>query len=389
MHALMELFHQVYNVRGSSNGAAWRRSSRSCSPRRDCSSASFCPAIRCWSPPGCFAPPRIPRAIRCSISCRCILAVSIAAVVGDQVGFYIGRKTGPRLFKRENSLLFNKKHLVRTHEFYERHGGKTIIIARFMPIIRTFAPVVAGVGDMNYRRFVSYNVFGGIGWVISMTGIGYGLATVWPDVTKHIEKLIILVIFLSLAPRHHRLFEECWPNRMKNPQPDKKRAATDKGGRPRQASLPAANRPKVAFPKKNQPPTAAAFAARLPLALGKRFEMARTFLLRQKDINEDVYFYGPKTGWALRYLISGQPLCALLLHGDSPVGIVSLPAAAAAAVDWKSLSPLGQLASSTPTAARRCCGWTCPWAAPASPTSKRFCAASWRVRRGFVQQFNN
>ena len=128
------------------------------------------------------------------------IAVSIAAVVGDQVGFYIGRKTGPALFKRENSLLFNKKHLIRTHEFYERHGGKTIILARFIPIIRTFAPVVAGVGAMNYRRFVSYNVFGGIGWVLSMTGIGYGLATVWPDVTKHIEKLIILVIFLSLLP---------------------------------------------------------------------------------------------------------------------------------------------------------------------------------------------
>jgi membrane-associated protein len=128
------------------------------------------------------------------------IAVAIAAVVGDQVGFYIGRKTGPKLFKRENSLFFNKKHLIRTHEFYERHGGKTIIIARFIPIIRTFAPVVAGVGDMNYRRFVSYNVFGGIGWVLSMTGIGYGLASIWPDVTKHIEKLIMLVIFLSLLP---------------------------------------------------------------------------------------------------------------------------------------------------------------------------------------------
>jgi membrane-associated protein len=128
------------------------------------------------------------------------IAVAIAAVLGDQVGFYIGRKTGPKLFKRENSLLFNKKHLLRTHQFYEKHGGKTIIIARFMPIIRTFAPVVAGVGDMNYRRFVSYNVFGGIGWVLSMTGLGYGLASVWPDVTKHIEKLIILIIFLSLLP---------------------------------------------------------------------------------------------------------------------------------------------------------------------------------------------
>jgi membrane-associated protein len=128
------------------------------------------------------------------------LLVSIAAVLGDQVGFYIGRKAGPKIFTRENSLFFNKKHLMRTHAFYEKHGGKTIIIARFMPIIRTFAPVVAGVGDMNYRKFVSYNVFGGIGWVLSMTGIGYGLASVWPDVTKHIEKLIILIIFLSLLP---------------------------------------------------------------------------------------------------------------------------------------------------------------------------------------------
>ena len=128
------------------------------------------------------------------------LLVGLAAVLGDQVGFYIGRKAGPKIFTRENSLFFNKKHLMRTHQFYEKHGGKTIIIARFMPIIRTFAPVVAGVGDMNYRKFVSYNVFGGIGWVVSMTGIGYGLASIWPDVTKHIEKLIILIIFLSLLP---------------------------------------------------------------------------------------------------------------------------------------------------------------------------------------------
>jgi hypothetical protein len=133
---------------------------------------------------------------------------------------------------------------------------------------------------------------------------------------------------------------------MKSPQPDKKRAADGKGGKTEARDKPAAasQPPRVAFPKKNQAPTAAAFAARLPLALGKRFEMARTFLLRQKDIKEDVYFYGPKTGWALRYLAGERPLCSLLLHGDSPVGIVSLPAAAAAAVDWKSLSPVGQLA---------------------------------------------
>jgi len=134
---------------------------------------------------------------------------------------------------------------------------------------------------------------------------------------------------------------------MKSPQLEKKRATTDPKTRPGvKASLTVAagKPPKVAFPKKNQPPTAAAFAARLPLVLGKRFEMARSFLLRQKDVREDVYFYGPKTGWALRYLVGERPLCSLLLHEDSPVGIVALPATAAAAVDWKNLSPVGQLA---------------------------------------------
>ena len=93
------------------------------------------------------------------------LVAIAAAIVGDTVGYWIGAKTGPKLFTREQSLFFSRKHLLRTQEFYERHGGKTIIIARFMPIVRTFAPVVAGIGKMSYRRFLSFNVFGGIGWV--------------------------------------------------------------------------------------------------------------------------------------------------------------------------------------------------------------------------------
>jgi membrane-associated protein len=128
------------------------------------------------------------------------VCLMVAAIAGDTVGYWIGAKSGPRLFTRDDSLFFKKRYLLRTHEFYERHGGKTIIIARFMPIIRTFAPVVAGAAQMSYRRFLAYNVFGGIFWVLSMTLIGYGLASVWPDVTKHIEKLIILIIFLSLLP---------------------------------------------------------------------------------------------------------------------------------------------------------------------------------------------
>jgi hypothetical protein len=130
---------------------------------------------------------------------------------------------------------------------------------------------------------------------------------------------------------------------MKSPPPEKKRSNLPKARKPTSPPT-AAKPPRVAFPKRNQPPAPAAFAARLPLALGKRFEMARSFLLRQEDIKEDVYFYGPKTGWALRYLVGGQPLCALLLHGDMPVGIVSLSASAAAAVDWQRLSSVGQLA---------------------------------------------
>lgn len=133
---------------------------------------------------------------------------------------------------------------------------------------------------------------------------------------------------------------------MKSPQPEKKRAAAEPKSKPSAKATTAApsKPPRVAFPKKNQSPTAAAFAARLPLTLGKRFEMVRSYLLRQKDVREDLYFYGPKTGWALRYLMGEQPLCSLLLYEDAPVGIVALSASTTAAVDWKSLSPVGQLA---------------------------------------------
>ena len=126
--------------------------------------------------------------------------LSIAAVVGDQVGYSFGRATGPRIFTREDSLFFHKKHLIRAAEFYEKHGGKTIIIARFMPIVRTFAPVVAGAAQMNYRRFVMFNVVGGIFWVWSMLLTGYWLGRYVPGIDKHIEKVILVVIFLSILP---------------------------------------------------------------------------------------------------------------------------------------------------------------------------------------------
>jgi len=122
-----------------------------------------------------------------------------AAVAGDTAGYWFGRRVGPALFKRPKSLLFNPDHLRRAHDFYEKHGGKTIIIARFMPIIRTFAPIVAGMGEMNYRRFLSFNVVGGVFWVASMTGIGYFLGRI-PGVREHIEVVILIVVFLSILP---------------------------------------------------------------------------------------------------------------------------------------------------------------------------------------------
>jgi membrane-associated protein len=128
------------------------------------------------------------------------ILLTVAAITGDALGFAIGRSIGPRIFTREDSLFFNRKHLLRTHDFYERHGGKTIILARFMPIIRTFAPVVAGVAAMEYRKFAMYNVVGGVLWVWSMLFTGYFLGRYIPGIDRHIEKVILLVIFLSILP---------------------------------------------------------------------------------------------------------------------------------------------------------------------------------------------
>lgn len=126
--------------------------------------------------------------------------LSFCAITGDALGYYIGWKLGPALFKREDSLFFKKRHLMATHDFYEKHGGKTIILARFIPVVRTFAPVVAGMANMSYKRFALYNIVGGIGWVFSMTMLGYLLVTMFPATEQHIEKVIIIVVFVSILP---------------------------------------------------------------------------------------------------------------------------------------------------------------------------------------------
>jgi len=126
--------------------------------------------------------------------------VSMCAVAGDQVGYYIGKKAGQALFNREDSLLFKRSHILKAQSFYQKYGAKTIVIARFVPIVRTFAPVVAGVGKMNYRRFVTYNIAGGVLWVCSMTLTGYLLGNAVPNIGEHIHIVIGIVIILSLLP---------------------------------------------------------------------------------------------------------------------------------------------------------------------------------------------
>ena len=122
-----------------------------------------------------------------------------AAILGDSTAFFLGRKTGPKIFNRPDSLLFKQEYVTRTHAFYEKYGGKTIILARFVPIVRTFAAFVAGVGKMPYLKFLPYSVCGGIGWIFSMTMLGYTIGGI-PLVRRHFEKVILAIIFISVMP---------------------------------------------------------------------------------------------------------------------------------------------------------------------------------------------
>lgn len=124
----------------------------------------------------------------------------IAAVLGDSIGYYLGQKFGRKLFEKENTILFKRDHLVKAEEFYKKHGGKTIILARFVPVIRAFAPVVAGVSNMHYTTFLSYNIFGGLLWAIGVTLAGYFLGSLIPDVDKYLLPIIGLIILVSIAP---------------------------------------------------------------------------------------------------------------------------------------------------------------------------------------------
>ena len=137
-----------------------------------------------------------------------LIGGSIAAITGDSFGYYLGKKFAPKVFVKEDSRLFHKDHIDKAREFFHKYGPITIFLARFMPFIRTFAPVLAGVGEMRYRTFIFYNVFGGIFWVTSMTLLGYFLGGLIPDIDRYVLPIVGVIILISLIPAvigHRRL----------------------------------------------------------------------------------------------------------------------------------------------------------------------------------------
>lgn len=126
--------------------------------------------------------------------------VFVCAVVGDSVGYSFGLRAGPKIFNKPDGIIFNKDHITKTQQFYEKHGGKTIILARFLPVIRTFAPILAGVGKMHYKTFLSYNLIGGFLWGVGLTLLGYFLGKAIPDIDKYLIPIILLIVAISVAP---------------------------------------------------------------------------------------------------------------------------------------------------------------------------------------------
>ena len=124
----------------------------------------------------------------------------VAAVAGDQVGYWFGQRVGPSLFRRSDSRLFKQEYVGRAQEFFARHGAKTIVLARFVPIVRTFAPILAGVGGMPYRTFLSFNVIGGLLWAVGVTLLGFWLGNLIPDIDRYLLPIIVLIIAISFIP---------------------------------------------------------------------------------------------------------------------------------------------------------------------------------------------
>lgn len=134
--------------------------------------------------------------------------VTVAAILGDNVGYWFGNKVGIKLFTKPDSKFFHQSHLRRTQHFYEKHGAKTILLARFIPIIRTFAPIVAGIASMNYRTFITYNILGALGWATGITTLGYVLGSRFPLIGEYLEVVILTIIFVTTIPLFTEMYRQ-------------------------------------------------------------------------------------------------------------------------------------------------------------------------------------
>jgi membrane-associated protein len=145
------------------------------------------------------------------------IGIFLFAVLGDSVGYAFGNKTGPMIFKKQDSLIFHKKNLIRAQDFYEKYGALTIVLARFIPVIRTFAPIVAGIGKMNYKKFLLFNIFGGFFWSFGVTFAGYFLPKIFPQAEKNLTLIILLIIFISFLPPIFQFLKEYFKTNKKTP----------------------------------------------------------------------------------------------------------------------------------------------------------------------------
>jgi membrane-associated protein len=159
-----------------------------------------------------------------------IVLLCVAAVTGDTTGYWIGAKAGHALYSRPNSRWFKQDHLIKTRAFYEKYGGITIVLARFIPFARTFAPVVAGIAGMKYSKFIAFNIVGGVGWIVSMTLLGYYLAVSFPGIHNYVEYVIAAVIAISLLPLVIKYLQARSQRRSENPATAPGEAATGPEG---------------------------------------------------------------------------------------------------------------------------------------------------------------
>ena len=139
-----------------------------------------------------------------------LIGTFLAAVLGDSVGYAFGKRVGPAIFTKEDSVFLNKRHIIRAQHFYEKYGGKTIILARFMPIVRTFPPIMAGVGNMKYSKFIIFNLIGGFAWTWAMLWLGLGLGALIPNPDKYVIPIVLVIIIVSASPVLREIFRKAW-----------------------------------------------------------------------------------------------------------------------------------------------------------------------------------